>query len=477
MFPVFISLRPHTTGQATKKDDSAWILDPRSEESTLSVGPPTTTMAQSKKPAKRSPQQDIEPHPVKGRLRPLSRLIIHPKWEQLLFQTGQAWIGIRSEGSSIIGACFDCKLHSPPDTAAPACSGVIDETGKTSSFACRSGFRIHSVTAKALEIEFDQIAGIATRATFHAPTRVYGEIFNRNVVSVDVQMSGYHGAAVSFDKILKVWRMDNEEIKCTLKEQGDISVVKWIPGTPLSFAYSADTSFIRLYNVETNKVLRTLKGHSAPVRVLTFADKGRNLFSASQDGTVRLWDITRRDPIRTVAVHLGDLINCISVQTAHPTVTTAYSASNPSANDGRVLLYGTQDGQCLRIASVASDGVLFQQQVDSAVSCCAFLQHPYFACGTDTAHIYYFDWRKADRPFAHWQESRGSILSMIAHRGSGVICGTQDGTTFYRNPVAHPRNDLTMEFCGGDEPVTRVCQYPGNLVTCCRDGKIRQYNL
>jgi hypothetical protein len=184
-------------------------------------------MAQTKKNSKRSAQTDMEPHEPQ-RLKPLSRIAIHPKWEQLLFSKGQAWISVRSEGSTIIGDCFDCKVVSPPDTAAPPCTAIIE--GKQSSFACRSGFKIHSVTPKSIELSYDQIPSIASRATFHAATRVYEEVFKRGIVSIDIQESGYHGAAVSIEKehsgIIKVWRMDNEEVKCTLKDQGDLYVTR-----------------------------------------------------------------------------------------------------------------------------------------------------------------------------------------------------------------------------------------------------------
>ena len=65
------------------------------------------------------------------------------------------------------------------------------------------------------------------------------------------------------------------------------TVVKWVPTTALTFAYSAD-QLIRLYNIENSKNLRTLRGHTAAIQQLTFADAGKNLFSASHDGELSL---------------------------------------------------------------------------------------------------------------------------------------------------------------------------------------------
>jgi hypothetical protein len=148
-----------------------------------------------------------------------------------------------------------------------------------------------------------------------------------------------------------------------------------------------------------------------------------------------------------------------------------------SGGDGRVLLYGTQEDQHLRIASVDANhkGILFDFVTDAPIQCCAFLQHPYFACGTDTGHLYYFDWRRPDKPLSHWREIRSGILNMFGHKG-GIVCGTADGSCFYRNPLAHRDTNMTVEFSGPEEPA-KVCQYAGNLVTCSRDGKIREYIL
>ena len=69
---------------------------------------------------------------------------------------------------------------------------------------------------------------------------------------------------------------------------------------------------------------------------LSFFRNKKNWFRASFlfevsffTDTVRLWDITRKEPLKTLAVHLGEFINCIAVQTAHPSITKAYGRPRP----------------------------------------------------------------------------------------------------------------------------------------------------
>jgi hypothetical protein len=42
---------------------------------------------------------------------------------------------------------------------------------------------------------------------------------------------------------------------------------------------------------------RTLKGHAGPVNAIAVSPDGRTLISGSSDGTVRLWDVEKQDPV------------------------------------------------------------------------------------------------------------------------------------------------------------------------------------
>jgi WD40 repeat protein len=48
---------------------------------------------------------------------------------------------------------------------------------------------------------------------------------------------------------------------------------------------------VQLWNPQTGKKLRTLKGHAAGIGAIAFSPDGQTLASGSDDQTIKLWQV------------------------------------------------------------------------------------------------------------------------------------------------------------------------------------------
>jgi len=92
------------------------------------------------------------------------------------------------------------------------------------------------------------------------------------------------------------------------------------------FASASDDGTVRLWDATTGRPSGTLKGHQDRVRGVAFSPSGHQLASASDDGTVRLWDPATNQLIIVLRGHQG------------PVNGVAFSP------DGRQLASGSNDG-------------------------------------------------------------------------------------------------------------------------------------
>ena len=69
---------------------------------------------------------------------------------------------------------------------------------------------------------------------------------------------------------------------------------------------------VKLWDATNGNLLKTLTGHRARVESVIFLPDGKTLASASRDKTVKLWDATTKREIKTLTGHTETVISEIS---------------------------------------------------------------------------------------------------------------------------------------------------------------------
>jgi len=106
-----------------------------------------------------------------------------------------------------------------------------------------------------------------------------------------------------------------------------------------TLASASDDETIRLWNVESGETMQTLRGHSGTVWRVAFSPDGTFLASASWDATVKFWDPVSGEALRTLQGH-RDWILAMAFSPDGKSLATG-------SRDGLVILWETESGKML----------------------------------------------------------------------------------------------------------------------------------
>jgi eukaryotic-like serine/threonine-protein kinase len=164
--------------------------------------------------------------------------------------------------------------------------------------------------------------------------------------SVSFSPDGHRLATTSYDRTVKVWDLQAEEMGpviaaadeqvayapdsrrlVTAGSSGTATIWDAANGTPqltlpsaapvLGLAYSPDGQRVilgqidnvaRVWDTVTGALVFTLAGHTVGVRDVAYSPDGRQLLTASFDGTAKLWDAATGAEVRALTGHQGILI-------------------------------------------------------------------------------------------------------------------------------------------------------------------------
>lgn len=112
----------------------------------------------------------------------------------------------------------------------------------------------------------------------------------------------------SDDKTVRLWDNNGRHLR-TLK--GHTAPVRSVIFSPdgLRILSTSNDNTLRLWSVADGSCLLTLKGHTNWVNAAQFSPDGRYIISGSSDKTLRLWDAATGRLIYTIAAHEGNVVS------------------------------------------------------------------------------------------------------------------------------------------------------------------------
>ncbi len=105
----------------------------------------------------------------------------------------------------------------------------------------------------------------------------------------------WHGGLASgdWDKTIKLWDVGSGQLLRTLTgHTNHVDSVAFSPDGRTLASGSTDNT-IKLWDVVSGQLLRTLTGHTNFVESVAFSPDGRTLASGAYDNAIELWDVPK----------------------------------------------------------------------------------------------------------------------------------------------------------------------------------------
>jgi len=135
-----------------------------------------------------------------------------------------------------------------------------------------------------------------------------------SVNDIRFSIDGLTLISASDDKTIKFWDLSNlEEINNKFQNKGGVNDIEFSKDGKLFASTSYWKNELYLWDLETLKIKAKFRGHHNKVKKILFSSNGKKIFSASDDGTIKIWDIKKQKEIATL-VHQKNDINITTIK-------------------------------------------------------------------------------------------------------------------------------------------------------------------
>ena len=177
---------------------------------------------------------------------------------------------------------------------------------------------------------------IGSSVSYSGISSIYG-----SVRSLSFRPDGKTLASGLSDGTIRIWDAQTDELLRTfVGHASGVENIAYHPdGKTLASSGRLDGN-IRIWDADTGELLHTLTGHTGWIHNFSFRADGRTLASASHDETIRIWDANTGEHLHTLTGHTGAVYSV----SFHPNGKTIASVSE----DATLRIWDAMTGTYLR---------------------------------------------------------------------------------------------------------------------------------
>ncbi|XP_078485958.1 proteasomal ATPase-associated factor 1-like isoform X2 [Ciona intestinalis] len=402
-----------------------------------------------------------------------SFLIIQCDWDYVLRQhEGKAWVSLKHFGSS----------H-------PTSYGTLKRIGSTVNgvpmLEASDGFTVDDISARSIKISHNEF-NVTT--TFHAP-----------ITTLDISKEGGLGVSACVDGTFNIWDTTNGMIRRKLVGHvGEVNCCNFFPSGMVVMSGGMDTQ-VKVWSAEDGTCARTLNGsHKCGILSLAGVGRGRNIVSASRDGSLKLWECSSASCVANLLEGKSEINFCCVTEISDDLETlllqgeeinNAMPGNLEFDTEHKVATACCENGDIIGV-SILKRSILFELKLQSAVNCCCYLDDSVLVVGSHDGTIVVFDIKDTSHPLAKKQICGSPVLSLSnSNQDSSFWASFGDGRCSLLKMTSslpqggangdnnRPNIKIVYELTGPDcDPVYKVSVTKTNWVfTASRDGVVRKY--
>ncbi|HKW86318.1 MAG TPA: WD40 repeat domain-containing protein [Nitrospiraceae bacterium] len=112
--------------------------------------------------------------------------------------------------------------------------------------------------------------------------------------------------------LLEYWKAGTREVKTFRGHSHGVWTVAYAPDG-LTLASGGVDRLVRIWDIETGRLLRSLRGHTRDIRAALFSLDGQALITGSEDRTIRLWNPKTGEPTKLLFTRYDHNVCCLSL--------------------------------------------------------------------------------------------------------------------------------------------------------------------